>query len=127
MIYDKITRILFFGFIFTAIIESYLPTSVAVFNSLEYVSFNIPINALPSMITILYFALVIVFPFFILIFLTINSNRLRNKEFKHRYGSLYLDINTSKRGATLFFVLFTLRRLIFAIIVTSTDYQYRSV
>jgi hypothetical protein len=59
---------------------------------------------------------VLIFPVFIAIFLLKNYNKLGLEYFTTRFGSLYEELRINHKPALFYYVVFTLRRLLFAVI-----------
>lgn len=55
------------------------------------------------------------FPIFTYLFLKKVKNRLQNEDFKARFQSLYLNVDTDIDKAILMVTLFVIRRFLFAI------------
>lgn len=76
-----------------------------------------------SLLAIIFMILISAYPIFISIVIFKNMNKLNNEEFLSRYGSLYDGLKTDCKLALLYNLLYTIRRLILAImIVILSDY-----
>jgi hypothetical protein len=111
---DKIVTILsrklFFNSILRALLEAYLKFSISTWISIKKLDFS-TIDTKEEIINV---AVILIFPAFTYFILHKYKNKLEDEDFKGRFESLYLNINTQVDKSILMMTLFVTRRLIYA-------------
>ena len=101
--------------ILRTLLEAYLKSSISTFTALLLLSFSDRDSILNSSIALLLLLLILAIPPLIYVFLSKNKHRLQDDNFKLRFFSLYLNVNTRKDNALLMMTLFVTRQLLFAL------------
>ncbi len=112
-----LSRKLFFNSIFRAILESYLKFSISTWISIKKLDFSTidtkeeKINVL---MTFIFLTIILAFPPFTYVILHKFKHKLEEEDFKGRFESLYLNVNTKVEKSILMITLFVFRRLLYA-------------
>ena len=81
----------------------------------QQLSFKSKSDKFASALAIMLMIVSLLYPAFIYLFLRINFHKLETIQFKQRYSALFEGLNPRKKNSIFFYVLFTFRRLIFAV------------
>jgi uncharacterized membrane protein len=107
-----VSRKLFFNSILRAILETYLKFSISTFISIQTLKIDSREDIINSWMTVLFLVGVISFPVFTFFFLRSRRDRLNEEDFKGRFETLYLNVNTGDDTSVLMMTLFIFRRLL---------------
>lgn len=110
-----ISRKLFFNSIIRGLLEAYLKFGISTWISVTALKIDEREDIINAWVTIFMVAFVLGLPLFIYIFLYKNQHRLQQEDFKGRFESLYLNVDTSVREAIMTVALFVFRRLVYSI------------
>jgi hypothetical protein len=112
-----ISRKLFFNSILRALLEAYLKFSISTWISIKKLDFSTidtKEEIINVMMTFVFLAVILIFPAFTYFILHKYKNKLEDEDFKGRFESLYLNVNTQVDKSILMMTLFVTRRLIYA-------------
>lgn len=112
-----ISRKLFFNSILRALLEAYLKFSISTWISIKKLDFS-TIDTYEEKInvvmTFLFLAVILIFPAFTYFILHKYKSKLEDEDFKGRFESIYLNVNTKIDKSILMMTLFVTRRLVYA-------------
>ena len=112
-----LSRKLFFNSIFRAVLESYLKFSISTWISVKKLDFSMvdtKEEIINVVMTFVFLAVIIGFPPLTYFILHKFKHKLDEEDFKGRFESLYLNVNTRIDRSILMITLFVFRRLVFA-------------
>jgi hypothetical protein len=113
-----ISRKLFFNSVFRSLLEAYLKFSISTWISVKHLNFN-EVHSREEIINVgMTFAFLIVilgFPPFTYFFLNKYKFKLEEEDFKGRFESLYLNVDTTIDKSILMISLFVFRRLVYSV------------
>ena len=105
----------FWSSVLRALIEQYLPTTIATFKSIQignnWDGFENVMNSLASFVFVPY---IVIYPIWIIVFLRRNRFQLSDRKFMGKFGSLYLNVDYFKFGGLPFTAILIVRRCLFA-------------
>jgi hypothetical protein len=106
-------------------LEGYIEYSITSLVNLKKLSWENNSDRFSSILAIIIFVCVLIFPFLIWFLLWKKQEKLGSDEFKTRFGSTYFELRTNSRGALLYNVFYTMRRLLFALLaIVAEDYTF---
>jgi hypothetical protein len=114
-IQTMISRKLFFNSILRGLLEAYLKFGISTWIAVKAFNIDERDDIINAWMTILMTSFVMGFPVFIYVFLRRNAEKLQLEDFKGRFESLYLNVDTSVKKSILTVSLFVFRRLIYSI------------
>jgi hypothetical protein len=112
-----ISRKLFFNSILRALLETYLKFSNSTWISnkkLDFSTIDTKEEKINVTMTFVFLAVILIFPDFTYFILYKYKDKLEDEDFKGRFESLYLNVNTQVDKSILMIILFVTRRLIYA-------------
>ena len=107
-----ISRKLFFNSMIRALLEAYLKFSISTWISVKVLSIDTTSEIINAWLTIFFVVVIVGFPAFTYFFLKKYRARLEEEDFKGRFESLYLNVDTERTIALM--ALFIFRRLVYA-------------
>jgi hypothetical protein len=110
-----VSRKLFFSSIIRGFLEGYLRQCATTWNSVTNLSLDTTGDIINAWVTVASVIIIVGLPITSYIFLRKFREKLEEEDFKGRFESLYLNVDTNIMQATLLVPLFTFRRLIFSI------------
>ncbi|TNV87834.1 hypothetical protein FGO68_gene14781 [Halteria grandinella] len=110
-----ISRKLFFNSIIRGLLEAYMKFGISTWISTMALKIDEREDIINAWVTLFMAAFVLSLPFSIYIFLYKNQHRLQEEDFKGRFESLYLNVDTGVKDAIMTVALFVFRRLIYSI------------
>ncbi|TNV87928.1 hypothetical protein FGO68_gene17662 [Halteria grandinella] len=110
-----ISRKLFFNSIIRGLLEAYMKFGISTWISTMALKIDEREDIINAWVTLFMAAFVLSLPFSIYFFLYKNQHRLQEEDFKGRFESLYLNVDTGVKDAIMTVALFVFRRLIYSI------------
>ena len=109
---------LLWNFILRLIMEGVLELSFCIYFNLRYGScdFKVLGSWVNYFYAVFFAAIIVAMPFFILIFYCKNFLKLKDKEFKLKYGSVYEGLRVKHRAVIFYTAYFLTRRCIFTMV-----------
>ena len=128
LVYNYLSKMIFWNMILRLIIESYLDFAVDSATNIQNVSFVLisylqmvwvtSSDKTASVLSIILMIVVLGFPFFIMILLLKRIDSLRDDASIEKFGSTYNELRTDSRAALMYNVFYMVRRLWIAFLVT---------
>ena len=112
-----LSRKLFFNSIFRAILEAYLKFCISTWISIKKLDFStVDTKEEQINVSMTFFFLTVILGFPPLTYFILHKfkDKLENEDFKGRFESLYLNVNTKVDKSILMITLFVFRRLVYA-------------
>ena len=113
-LYKFISARLFFNSIIRSFLEAYLKFSISTMIALDSISFNSKEGIINGSMALGLGLIVSLTPLLVYLFLKKYHKNLQEADFKPRFETLYLNVNTEIHNSILMMTLFIIRRLIFA-------------
>ena len=108
------SRKLFFNSILRSFLESYLKFCISTWIAIDNIQIDTKDEIVNTWITVALAIVMVGFPVFTFFFLRAFKPRLEEEDFKGRFESLYLNVDTRSDRPILLISLFVFRRLVFA-------------
>ncbi len=111
-----ISRKLFFNSILRGLLEAYLKFSISTWIAVQkFDKVDTKEEIINAGLTVVFVIVIVAFPPFTYILLHKYKHRLEEEDFKGRFESLYLNVNTKVDKSILMITLFIFRRLLFSL------------
>ena len=112
-----VSRKIFFNSILRGILEAYLRFSISTWLSIKKMDASVTTKeeGINASLTVVMAIIICCFPPFTYFLLLRNKDRLLDEDFKGRFESLYLNVETKIDKSILMMSLFVLRRLLYSL------------
>lgn len=112
---------IFFNMILRMFLEGFIEYAITSLVNLKKLEWSTRSDTFSSVLAIIIFVCVVIFPFFLWALLWVKQGKLTEADTVQRFGSVYFEIKTDSKGALLYNVFYTGRRLLFALLAIAAE------